>query len=218
MQSRRPDRRSRITARLALLGATAALTALLGGASASGPESLAHASAARRAAERLMLPIGLDAGPAFAGRFSLVEGLPSLARNGGATRVRVPALGIDAEVRPVGLAFREGKLQYDTPAVQAGQYAGTADPGSPGNTVIGGHVALRGGEGVFRALPDVKVGSLVEVHSGANLFRYRVTEVRIVAPDATEVMEPTRDATLTLITCSEDGARAKRVVVVGKLV
>lgn len=218
MAPRRPSRRSRVTARLALLGLTAAITALLGGASGSGPESPAQADAARLAAERLMLPIDLDAAAAVPGRFALIEGAPSLTRNGGATRVRVPALGIDAEVRPVGLAFREGRLQYDTPAVQAGQYAGTADPGSPGNTVIGGHVALRGGEGVFRALPDVKVGSLVEVHSGTSLFRYRVTEVRIVAPDATEVMEPTRDATLTLITCSEDGARARRVVVVGKLV
>jgi LPXTG-site transpeptidase (sortase) family protein len=164
------------------------------------------------------VPFALDGATGSASRYALIEGAAVIARTGGATRVRVPALGIDAEVRPVGLTFREGKLQYDTPSVQAGQYAGSADPGARGNTVIGGHVALRGGEGVFRALPNVKVGSVVEVQSGANLFRYQVTEVRIVAPDATEVMEPTQDATLTLITCSEDGARAKRVVVVGKLV
>jgi sortase A len=166
----------------------------------------------------MLLAIDFGGAQTSAGRYALIDGALSIGRAGGATRVRVPALGIDAEVRPVGLAFREGRLQYDTPTVEAGQYAGTANPGSLGNTVIGGHVALRGGEGVFRALPNVKVGSLVEVLSGARLFRYQVTEVRIVAPDATDVMEPTQDATLTLITCSEDGARTRRVVVVGKLV
>jgi LPXTG-site transpeptidase (sortase) family protein len=215
---RKRSRGKRATAYLTLIGVTAAVTLLLGNTPNTAPESPAHALAARIAAERMMVPLPLDGAQSSQERYALIEGASLVSRLGGATRVRVPALGIDAEVRPVGLAFREGRLQYDTPSVQAGQYAGTADPGALGNTVIGGHVSLRGGEGVFRALPNVKVGSVVEVQSGANTYHYQVTEVRIVAPDATEVMEPTQDATLTLITCSEDGARAKRVVVVGKLV
>ena len=69
-----------------------------------------------------------------------------------ATRVRVASVGIDAEVRPVGLRFAGGTLQYDTPRVEAGQYVGSASPGEAGNTVIGGHVSSRGGEAVFAAL------------------------------------------------------------------
>jgi LPXTG-site transpeptidase (sortase) family protein len=218
MPARNASRRSRVVAQLALLAVVSAAVLVLSGNSTAGPESPAHAETARVAAQRMMLPITLDAASTGVDRFALIDGAAFVAHPGGATRVRVPALGIDAEVRPVGLVFRDGKLQYDTPTVEAGQYAGTADPGTFGNTVIGGHVALRGGAGVFTTLPNVKVGALVEVESGATAFRYQVIEVRMVAPDATEVMAQTQDATLTLITCSEDGARAKRVVVIGKLV
>lgn len=150
-------------------------------------------------------------------RYALLEGLESVSAPSMATRVRIPSVGLDAEVRPVGIVFREGQLQYDVPTVEAGQYAG-ARPGEAGNTVIGGHVSTRTGGGVFRALPTVTVGAPIEVYRGAERHQYQVTEVRIVAPDATEVMEQTQDATLTLITCSDDRAHAKRVVVVAKLV
>jgi LPXTG-site transpeptidase (sortase) family protein len=135
----------------------------------------------------------------------------------GATRVVVESVGIDSEVRTVGFTFRNGRLQYDVPRSQAGQYAGTASPGDSGNTVIGGHVANRGGIAVFEPLPGVKAGDLIEVYSGDKVFRYSVTEIKVVAADATTVMRPTQDATLTLITCfPEDGYR-ERLVVVGKL-
>ena len=86
-----------------------------------------------------------------------------------------------------------------------------------GNTVIAGHVANRGAEAVFRDLPDVSVGDVVEVFSAEQVFRYSVTEIRLVAPDATEVMTSTPDATITLITCSRDRSHSQRIVVVGRL-
>ena len=80
-----------------------------------------------------------------------------------ATRVVIPSVGLDASVRPVGLVFRGGELQYDVPRQEAGQYVGTASPGEAGNVVIGGHVARRGATGIFQALPDVAAGDVVEV-------------------------------------------------------
>lgn len=133
-----------------------------------------------------------------------------------ATRVRIPSLDLDAEVRPVGYVFRQGELQYDVPRVEAGQY-GSVAPGAEGNLVLGGHVASRSGPAVFRALPNVRLGEIIEVFRGDTVFQYRITEVRVVEPDATDVMSSTQDATLTLITCSPDQNYSTRFVVVGKL-
>lgn len=185
------------------------------------PVVSARAEAERVAAFRLAVdaptfdPPAAAAGPPE--RFPLLAGTDEVRLSDSATRVSIPSVGIDAKVRAVGLVFRDGTLQYDTPAREAGQYVGSAAPGAVGNTVIGGHVANRNGNAVFSALPEVTVGSLMEVSQGDKVFQYQVTEVRVVAPDATSVMEPTQDATLTLITCSTDQARTHRVVVVGKL-
>lgn len=134
-----------------------------------------------------------------------------------ATRVVVRSVGIDAQVQPVGLVFTAGRLQYDVPYAEAGQYVGTAQPGRPGNAVIGGHVSRRGAPGVFSKLPKVAAGDVVEVFRGDQVFRYSVTEIRVVASEATDVMSQTQDATLTLITCFPDDALRERLVVVGKL-
>ncbi|MFN8638381.1 MAG: sortase [Dehalococcoidia bacterium] len=184
---------------------------------ASGPPLEARVRAEAALAERLTTTRTDVPGAAGPERVQFIEGASAVTHRGAATRVRVSSAGIDAEVRSVGLVFRDGRLQYDTPTVGAGHYSGSANPGTAGNVVIAGHVSLRGGTGVFGALPSVPVGSTVEVSSGGQTYRYEVTEVRLVAPEATEVMEPTQDATLTLITCSSDNAHAKRVVVVGKL-
>lgn len=134
-----------------------------------------------------------------------------------ASRIRIATVGIDAAVLPGAVVFREGKLQYDTPPSEVGQYAGSARPGDTGNVTLGGHVSSRSGRAVFRNLSKVVIGDLVEVWRGDELFRYEVTEIRLVAPNAIGVMAPTPDARVTLITCSLDPERSRRVVVVGKL-
>jgi LPXTG-site transpeptidase (sortase) family protein len=148
----------------------------------------------------------------------LLEGAEVIARADHATRVRVEALGIDAEVRTVGVVFRDGALNYDVPRVEAGQYAGTGEPGRPGNVVIGGHVSTRGAPGVFRSLPSIALGEVIEVFQGEQVHRYEVRSIRTVSPDDVSVMAPTSDETLTLITCYADDDYSSRVIVVAKLI
>lgn len=183
------------------------------------PQVEARARAEEVAAFRIAL--GVDLVPADtpvqeAERQPLLAGEEQVRLASSATRVRIPSVGIDAQVRSVGYVFRQGTLQYDVPRVEAGQY-GSVAPGTEGNVVLGGHVASRFGPAVFRELPNVRVGETVEVFRGDMVFRYRITEVRVVEPDETEAMLPTQDATLTLITCSPDRNYATRFVVVGKL-
>jgi LPXTG-site transpeptidase (sortase) family protein len=218
MATSRPRRASRWLAHASLLVLAGCAGTVLGQPATTGPRSEAAVLAEQAAAGRIrssltMFPLEERS----SSRYALLEGFDSVAAPSMATRVHIPSVGLDAEVRPVGIVFRDGHLQYDVPTVEAGQYAG-ARPGEVGNTVIGGHVSTRAGGGVFRALPTVTVGAPIEVYRGAERHQYQVTEVRIVASDATEVMEQTQDATLTLITCSDDRAHAKRVVVVAKLV
>ena len=135
-----------------------------------------------------------------------------------ATRVRIEAVGIDAEVASVGYVFKDGRLQYDVPRRGAGQYTGTAAPGEQGNTVIAGHVSNRSGPAVFRDLSQVSLGETIEVFRGDQVFRYEVVELRLVPADAIEVMQAVGGATVTLITCSVDDNFKDRFVVIGKLI
>lgn len=190
-----------------------------------GPQSVAAQRAATGAAARIASGGGTrpQAEPwrsstaAEAKPIEFTRGSKAVLSPAFASRVVIRSVGIDALVQPVGLVFTGGRLQYDVPYVEAGQYAGTAQPGRPGNAVIGGHVSRRGSPGVFSKLPKVAAGDVVEVFRGDQVFRYSVTEIRVVASDATSVMSQTQDATLTLITCFPDDGLRERLVVVGKL-
>lgn len=223
--------RQRRGARLAALGvivvlASAAGFLMAGTGSEVGPTSAAQQRAAQGAAARIASGGGTrpqaqgwqqpPAGVAEARPIEFTKGGTVIAPIF-ASRVVIRSVGIDVQVQPVGLVFTGGKLQYDVPYLEAGQYVGTAQPGRPGNAVIGGHVSRRGASGVFAKLPKVAAGDVVEVFRGEQVFRYSVTEIRVVASDATSVMSQTQDATLTLITCFPDDGLRERLVVVGKL-
>ncbi len=77
-----------------------------------------------------------------------------------------------------------------------GRIEGTAAIGADGNIGIAGHR-----DGFFRALKDVAVGDAIEVQSRTGAVRYSVTEILIVEPDDVYVLDPTSEATLTLVTC-----------------
>ena len=188
------------------------------------PVSEAAALAAARAAVRMTFEADVrpsldDAVLAPAQPLPFVtDGADLLMRPAGPTRIVIVSVGIDALVNTVGYTFEDGALQYDVPRREAGHYVDSAVPGDRGNVVIGGHVANRGGQAVFASLPDVKAGDIVQVYRGDQVFRYSITEIKVVAAEATSVMSQTQDARLTLITCFPERNYPHRLVVVGKLV
>ena len=221
-RARRPRRRNGASiAGGFVLGLLAVTVGVLfaGTGQESGPTSAAAETAARAAAVRVALD-GRARPRAVAPAAATPQAFPangSLFSPQMATRVVIRSVGIDASVQPVGYIYQNGKLEYDVPRLEAGEYVGGAQVGRPGNTVIGGHVSRRGAPGVFAKLPTVTAGDVVEVYRGDKLFRYSITEIRVVAPDATYVMSQTQDATLTLITCFPDENFRDRLVVVGRL-
>lgn len=120
-----------------------------------------------------------------------------------AVRIQVPAIGVDAPVVQ-GDGWEQLKLGV-------AQHIGTADPGQNGNVVLSGHNDVFGE--VFRDLDRLKPGDTVVLFTTQRQYSYVITGTQIVAPTAVEVMNPTPNATLTLISCHPYLVDNHRIVV-----
>ena len=122
-----------------------------------------------------------------------------------ATRIVIEKIGVDAPVV-------EGD-DWQTLKKGVGHTPGTANPGEAGNCVLSGHDDVYGE--VFRYLSDLKPGDEVLVYtSDGQEFKYVVKTSFLVLPDAVEVMDPTPDPVLTLITCYPYLIDSHRLIVV----
>jgi len=96
-----------------------------------------------------------------------------------------------------------------------GRILGTAKIGRPGNLGIAGHR-----DGFFRGLKDVESGDRIALQHAEGTDQYVVSQIQIVTPDDTYVLNPTRKPTLTLVTCFPFyyvGSAPKRYVVTALL-
>lgn len=110
-------------------------------------------------------------------------------------RIAVPAMELNSPITEVFL--RDGAWEVADYAV--GYHHGTAYPGS-GNTVMAGHAGLRGG--VFARLPNLQLGDDIYVETANTRFHYQVSGIRSVMPTQVEIMYPTSEPILTMITCT----------------
>jgi sortase A len=78
----------------------------------------------------------------------------------------------------------------------AARIDGTAMPGEPGNLGVAGHR-----DGYFRVLKDIELGDEITITTAAGPESYIVQELRIVDPTAVEVLDPTEQQSVTLVTC-----------------
>jgi sortase A len=101
------------------------------------------------------------------------------------------------EISSIGLAamILEG---VDTKTLRraVGHIPGTAFPGQRGNVVLAGHR-----DTFFRALRNVRAGDEITLETLDGSYRYLVDFTQVVAPEDTEVLNGSDDATLTLVTC-----------------
>ncbi len=118
------------------------------------------------------------------------------ARTWPVARLEVPALGVDQIV----LAGDEGAALAFAP----GHVDGTAAPGEPGNIVLAGHR-----DTVFAFLGELALGDELRLETAdGRRNSYVVASTSVVHETETAVLDPTAEATLTLVTCYPfDGAR-----------
>jgi sortase A len=77
-----------------------------------------------------------------------------------------------------------------------GHIRGTPLPGNSGNVGLAGHR-----DTVFRKLSQIQAQDLVTFTTLTGIFQYRVVSTSIVSPSSVEVLDPTPDPELTLVTC-----------------
>ncbi len=78
----------------------------------------------------------------------------------------------------------------------AGHLPGSALPGDRGNTVFAAHR-----DTFFAPLRRIRMGDVVRVETPGKTSDYVVESARVVEPDEVDVLRPTSEAALTLITC-----------------
>jgi hypothetical protein len=143
--------------------------------------------------------------PATVGRADASLGARRVRRTHPPTRVRVPALGLDAAVRPIGV---DGERQLRLPADPRvlGWYRFGAGPGDRGSVVLAAHVdSRRFGVGPLADLQAIGVGDRLEVDTGPDGTRfYRVDSIERFDRQAlpAEVFARTGPERLRLVTCT----------------
>jgi LPXTG-site transpeptidase (sortase) family protein len=147
-------------------------------------------------------------------------GSNSLPDNSSVTRITIPTLNVDATVRYVpfdGLTWPLTGLKKDVAWL-----GDTSWPGLGSNTVLAGHVTVRGlGRGPFYGLSALRAGDTIVVYSEQNMYTYIVSSRQAVDPTAMQVTYATDQPQLTLITCTEwdpdSRTYERRLVVVAQL-
>ncbi|WP_233583807.1 class F sortase [Micromonospora sp. CV4] len=121
-------------------------------------------------------------------------------------RVQIPAIGVRAEVVPVG-ADAAGVLEVpplDRPTL-AGWYRHGVSPGETGNAVVVGHVDSPAGPAVFFDLGRLRAGQEIQItRADARVTTFTVDGVRSYPKEhfpTTLVYGPSDIAGLRLITC-----------------
>ena len=120
-----------------------------------------------------------------------------------AIRVQIPAIGVDAPV-----VQGDGWEQLKKGVAQR---LGTPNPGENGNIVFSGHNDVFGE--VFRDLDRLKPGDVVILFTSQRQYTYVITGTEIVEPTQVDVMNPTQNPTLTLISCYPYLVDTHRIVV-----
>ncbi len=116
----------------------------------------------------------------------------------------------------ISLPVFTAKIAYDTWEVREdGASFGdrTTLPGTPGNTVIFSHAMPH----LFGNLGALKKGAHVHVFTDLDWFVYEVTDIKVVAPEDTEVIFQGENHELTLFTCTGP-SYSKRLVVKARLI
>jgi len=98
-------------------------------------------------------------------------------------------------------------------------YAGTALPGSgKGPIFISGHSSYYWWDSgkyktVFATLDKLATGDEIKINYENTVYTYKVYDKQVVLPDQVDVLKPTNEPVLALMTCVPVGTNLKRLIV-----
>ena len=154
--------------------------------------------------------------------FSAAEPAPVF--SGPPTRLVIPTIELDTPITPVGIRlFEIDGQQYGTWIVrdnEVGWHNLSANLGQVGNTVLSGHSNIKAK--VFQNLPQIEVGDEIVAFAGDQPHQYVVIEKILVQEQGVpletriknaQLIAPTNDERLTLVTCVNPGATHRLIVI-----
>jgi sortase A len=121
-------------------------------------------------------------------------------------RIQIPGINVDAPV-----VQGDGWEQLKKGVAQ---HLGTPNPGQEGNIVLSAHNDIYGE--IFRDLDQLEPGDVVTLYTNQRLYKYVVSETKIVEPTEVSVMSPTTAPVLTLISCYPYLVDDQRFVVIAQ--
>lgn len=122
-------------------------------------------------------------------------------------RILIEELKIDLPVKDARVINGYWQVFADSAAFGLG----SAYPDEFGNQVIFAHAR----EGLFLPLRKAKIGQKVTVFTKDRWYAYKIKEIKEVLPNQIEVIAPTKEAILTLYTCS-GFSDSKRLIVIAE--
>lgn len=113
------------------------------------------------------------------------------------------------------VAIGEG-VDNKTLKYAVGHFIGTAMPGEKGNFSVAGHRSYTYSE-YFNRLDELKEGDEIVIQTKNGEFTYKIYEKKVVEPTEVSVLNSTKDATITLVTCTPIRIATHRLIIKGKL-
>jgi sortase A len=142
-------------------------------------------------------------------------------------RIIIPGIEVNQAIVEVGwkARFRDGTAESEwiTPAYAVGHHKTSACPGEKGNIVLNGHNNTLGE--VFKRLPELDPGDEIFLYTLDREFVYVVEESRTVRAigasdeeraEMRQLIGPTPDETLTLVSCWPYVTYTHRIFVIAK--
>ncbi len=145
------------------------------------------------------------------------------------TRLSIPAIEVDRTIMPVGIRLLEINGQtygiWNVLDNEVGWHNLSAGLGQVGNSVLSGHSDINAR--VFQDLHQVNLGDEIIAFSGEQPFPYIVTQKILVQEKGVsletriknaQLISPTQDERLTLVTCARPGATHRLIVIARPMV
>lgn len=128
----------------------------------------------------------------------------------------IPAVSIKADIEEGGPDTLDKGYAWH-------RFPEQGNPTKGGNMIITGHSFVWGyrpdevyKRSIFYDLKEIKVGDEVLINWDGKQYKYNVSKVKTVKPNAVEIEQPSGDPMLTIYTCTVGGSADGRVVVIAK--
>ncbi len=123
-------------------------------------------------------------------------------------RLVIPKIALDQHIYEGDSAYLVHKGVWARPK--------TSTPPRGGNTVLVGHRFTYDGPATFYSLDKVGPGDQIVMYWQGKEYDYQVSSTRVVPAEAVEIEDQTKDAQLTVYTCTPIWSAKDRLVVVAK--